>query len=333
MALTTVTTAGAFFATAIAPVAPIQCFSIFMGCLVLFDYLWNIFIFGSAMALRHQWIMRARKEGGGTSVGRCCLGTAAACSHGGDGGFTDRFNIARFFSGPFHGGLKRTKYLQVLIFLGVVGVSTFYTTQLESPASSQIQLLKSSHPLQKFQDKARGQFLDSDDNNSNWVRVFWGAVPHDSGNPLNPRSRAEPKADAGFSLNGADAQVWMRDFCRKTAAWNNGRNAECFMADFERWLNQTASDDGRRSVLELKCGGATRLPVPEGSFTGCLREWNREENRIWRSGWGFGEDVPFAYATFDTGLAWDASFNDQGDSWERCGTHLRLRREGLRTDF
>ena len=90
------------------------------------------------------------------------------------------------------------------------------------------------------------------------------------------------------------------------------------MADFERWLNQTASDDGRRSVLELNCGGATRLPVPEASFTGCLREWNREEgNRIWRYGWGFGEDLPFAYATFDTGLAWDVSFSDQGDSWER----------------
>ena len=52
MLLTSLTTAGAFFSTAITPVAPIRMFAVFLGMMTLFDYLFVVIICAPAMVLQ-----------------------------------------------------------------------------------------------------------------------------------------------------------------------------------------------------------------------------------------------------------------------------------------
>ena len=62
MLLTTSTTAVAFFATAICPVAPILCFAVFCGLLIMFNYFMNIALIFPALCIHDRWIMNGRSN-------------------------------------------------------------------------------------------------------------------------------------------------------------------------------------------------------------------------------------------------------------------------------
>ena len=57
MLLTTSTTAVAFFATAICPVAPILCFAVFCGLLIVFNYIMNIALIFPALCIYDRWLI------------------------------------------------------------------------------------------------------------------------------------------------------------------------------------------------------------------------------------------------------------------------------------
>ena len=57
MLLTTSTTAVAFFATAICPVAPILCFAVFCGLLIAFNYIMNIALIFPALCIYDRWLI------------------------------------------------------------------------------------------------------------------------------------------------------------------------------------------------------------------------------------------------------------------------------------
>jgi len=63
MLLTSLTTAVAFFGTAICPVGPIVCFAVFCGLLITFDYLMNIFLVFPALCLYDKWLLAGSTNG------------------------------------------------------------------------------------------------------------------------------------------------------------------------------------------------------------------------------------------------------------------------------
>merc|ERR1712038_842394 len=65
MLLTTITTATAFFATAICRVSPILCFAVFCGLLIVFDYAMNVFLVFPALCIYDRWLMNGRRN--------CCI--------------------------------------------------------------------------------------------------------------------------------------------------------------------------------------------------------------------------------------------------------------------
>jgi predicted RND superfamily exporter protein len=60
-----ITTAIAFFATAICPVAPLKAFAVFCGLLIIFDYIMCVFLVFPAICLYDRW-----KEAGSRN---CCV--------------------------------------------------------------------------------------------------------------------------------------------------------------------------------------------------------------------------------------------------------------------
>lgn len=78
MFLTTLTTAVAFFATAICPVAPIKMFAIFCGLLITFDYIMNILLVFPALVIYDKAVIAslkrlAREEGAKPQCWICCI--------------------------------------------------------------------------------------------------------------------------------------------------------------------------------------------------------------------------------------------------------------------
>ena len=71
MLLTSLTTAVAFFATALSPVGPIVCFAVFCGLLITFDYLMNIFLVFPALCLYDKWVLAGSKN--------CCVNFDWCC--------------------------------------------------------------------------------------------------------------------------------------------------------------------------------------------------------------------------------------------------------------
>ena len=71
MFLTTLTTAVAFFATAICPVAPIKMFAIFCGLLIIFDYVMNVLLVFPALCIYDNALSA---KGGHRNV-NCCIST------------------------------------------------------------------------------------------------------------------------------------------------------------------------------------------------------------------------------------------------------------------
>lgn len=67
MLLTTSTTAVAFFATTICPVAPILCFAVFCGLLIVFNYILNILFIFPALCLYDIWLQKP------SHTSNCCL--------------------------------------------------------------------------------------------------------------------------------------------------------------------------------------------------------------------------------------------------------------------
>jgi len=57
MMLTSLTTAVAFFGTAICPVGPIVCFAVFCGLLITLDYMMNILLVFPALCLYDKWLL------------------------------------------------------------------------------------------------------------------------------------------------------------------------------------------------------------------------------------------------------------------------------------
>lgn len=62
MFLTTVTTVVAFFSTMICPVAPILCFALFCGLLIMFNYFMNVLLLFPALCLYDIWLKNGRSR-------------------------------------------------------------------------------------------------------------------------------------------------------------------------------------------------------------------------------------------------------------------------------
>ncbi|KAG7341385.1 Patched family protein [Nitzschia inconspicua] len=80
MFLTTFTTAVAFFATAICPVAPIKMFAIFCGLLILFDYIMNVLLVFPALCIYDKAMMAREKNGESHGCLRSCWSCCVSCS-------------------------------------------------------------------------------------------------------------------------------------------------------------------------------------------------------------------------------------------------------------
>lgn len=145
MFLTTITTAIAFFGTAICPVAPIKLFAVFCGLLIMLDYLMCILLVFPALC-----IYDIKRE---SSVKNCCV--ACHCCHRFEAGGEHQEDedtkpslIHRILLG-FYSYLHRFRWALLVICGAGLGVSIYYSTTLSLPTSAEVRLVGPSYEFEK----------------------------------------------------------------------------------------------------------------------------------------------------------------------------------------
>jgi hypothetical protein len=180
MFLTTVTTAIAFFATAICPVAPVRMFALFLGLLVIFDYIMNILLIFPALCVYDK---RHQQSNPSCCISCHCFGRCEGQSEPVEEGQADeKPSLIRRILMKFYNLLHRFRWgLLVACAVGLV-LSAYYASTLGLPTSSDVRLLEDSNEFE--QNYLWRQHLLSDaleKTSGSKAHVIWGVKPEDTG--------------------------------------------------------------------------------------------------------------------------------------------------------
>ena len=217
MFLTTITTALAFFATVVCPVAPIKMFAIFCGLLILLDYLLCcLFIFPGLCIYDRALIKRAAQEGSISACWGGCLGCGTCFTRctktdvyddvviprsdsqrkgstddsstdseeedGTEDFKTENFNFAQELMLKTSDYLNRARWPLLAICLVSFGICIYFSLQLTSPESSDVRLLRENIQYERNY-VLRKELLQTELDNLGGSRntIIFGLDPVDTG--------------------------------------------------------------------------------------------------------------------------------------------------------
>lgn len=220
MFLTTLTTAVAFFSTAICPVAPIKMFAIFCGLLIIFDYIMCVLMVFPALCIYDKSIQAKKRGHVGNRFWTCCVSCTcfgfctpkiemddleeAIEGHGvtasrfirtksgdaendreeeemDDSATSKATNIQRAMLG-FYYYLHVCRWPLFVVSAAALGVCIWKASTLSLPQSSDVRLLSSD--VQFEQNWAWRQELllsQLDKLGGSQAAVIWGVTPADTG--------------------------------------------------------------------------------------------------------------------------------------------------------
>lgn len=180
MFLTTITTAIAFFGTAICPVAPIKLFAIFCGLLIMFDYLLCVLLIFPTLCIYD------RKLQSGTSnccvACHCCKRTEGASDEEPDEDAEDKQSLIRRILLKFYHILHRIRWALLALCIAGFGICIYFSTTLKLPTSADVRILDEDHEFE--QNYAWRKLLLYDvlrKSGGSEVSVGFGLLPADTG--------------------------------------------------------------------------------------------------------------------------------------------------------
>ena len=180
MFLTSITTAIAFFATAVCPVAPLKCFAIFCGLLVVFDYLLCCFLVFPALCIYDKWLENGVKN---------CLVSCHFCSrteaHGNE---EQQQSLIRRVLLKFYNWIHCARWPLLLICIAALVLCILKSSTLDLPESSDVRMIseKDSQHEQNFNWRKNLLSEVLEKQAGGYGFVMWGVSPADTGDHKNP---------------------------------------------------------------------------------------------------------------------------------------------------
>jgi hypothetical protein len=293
MLLTTLTTAVAFFGTAVCPVSPILCFAVFVGLLVVFDYIMCILLVFPALVIYDNRVRSDRRTGCCCQCGFhtccCCFVSskhaeedAADESSGADD--TDgegKTSLIHRILDTYYIFLHRFRWPLLVVCAAALVVTALKAAQIELPRSADVRLFEESDNQFEANYIRRQKILYDvlDSKSGSFADVIWGVLPADTGNHNNPDSWTKLVLDDSFEPAGEDVQVYLRGFCDLFFANDFATTVRtgymCPMERLEEWLIDQAASDTPEDIYAANCGGAAGLPIPEANFHACAHAWSQ----------------------------------------------------------
>lgn len=323
MFLTSITTAVAFFATSVGSVAPITCFSVFCGLLVMMDYFMCVLMVFPAICIydkrRHEANCLCRCSG--------CHGTTEQEERERENE-TKQSLIHKILS-TYYEGLHKARFIVMAIAIAAFVVSCIFASKIDLPVSSDVRLLNTDNQFEINYQRRFNILHDSLIRQSgSSVFVMWGVKPADTGDQLNPASFTQLVLDESFDPSKTEAQIYLRDFCDKLFATEYAQPADdspCPINSFDQWLQQQTMLERPTREYARFCAGASGLPMNEADFHSCLYNWGQltgERFILARNG-----KIQIMMLRFQGRVHYRSPYEVIGDEWDSIETWMSHERE------
>ncbi|KAH8311271.1 hypothetical protein KR044_005299 [Drosophila immigrans] len=271
MFVTSVTTAGAFFASYSSSIIAIKCFGIFAGTVVVTNYLLMITwlpasvsimerLFASRMSCQQhmfQKLINACKK----SINRFC----------------------EIFEERITHSIMNYAFLWLIIF-AILGTGSaiivFWYPGLQLPEKPHLQLFVSHHPFEIY-SKLRHQFwfekpLQAVENFNMSMRFVWGVEAMDDGDYTNPNSHGNLHYDNNFNISSKESQIWLRNFCQNVRQQPFYQATfglvlpNCFIENFIRFMERSCIFDMDTTHTNFTPCCEAEFPFEPHIFEQCL---------------------------------------------------------------
>ncbi len=310
MFLTTSTTAVAFFASCLSPVAPIFCFAVFCGLMVIFNFILNCTLIFPSLCMYDRWIRNGsaswfvdfpslsdtfcrrklkEEESREAIVGKNSNSLDAA------GNTEDLFRPIQRRLDIYYSFLHKSRWLVLLLCTVMTGVGSYYAQTISLPDEIFVQMLPVSNPLVKQSRVYREDLLSSflvDQTTGSSVTAYFGVTVDDTGNHNEPDELSTIVLDDNFDPSTTEAQIFLLDFCdrlfSKPYVYKAGYSYRCSINIFDEWLGvQSLLPPGdKASDYNSVCKGAGSLPMPEEDFHSCFIYWSKLVSDLRVLEWG-----------------------------------------------
>lgn len=315
MFLTTITTAVAFFGTAICPVAPLTCFAVFCGLLIVFDYIMCLFLVLPALCIYDRWLLRGNNF--------CC--SCHVCKKGDEeiDEFTEdesKPSLIRRILTVFYNALHKVRWILLVMCIAATVVSVIFASRLTQPASSDVRLLSSSvHYEQAYEWRLHNLYTVLQKSGGAPGFVMWGVKAADTGNHVDPETWSQLVLDDSFDASSTESQTYLLNFCDRFFAEDFADyvddDYQCPINTFDDWLKaQSADQDYQDSIYTQFCDGATGLPMSEEAFNPCIAAWTNDKSFF--SILERNEVVQVMYIEFQQRIRFDSPFDVLGEEWK-----------------
>ncbi|XP_023308791.2 protein dispatched [Lucilia cuprina] len=209
MFVTSVTTAGAFYASYTSYITAIKCFGVFAGTAVITNYILMITWLPASISIMER------------------LSSCTTCS---------KLQIQKILIminksiNSFCTKLESFITTAILCYaplwfsiFGILGICSaivvLYKPGLQLPENSHFQLFVSKHPFEIYNSKLKNEFwfeksMMNFENYKFSLRFVWGIQPIDDGDYANPYAYGNLHYDNNFNVSTKAAQIWLLSFCQ-----------------------------------------------------------------------------------------------------------------------
>lgn len=209
--ITTLTTAGSFFANLISEVTAVKCFGIFAGTCLLCNFIILIAVLPSCLLMSEK-ILAYCQEKSGRCQTSCCysIQLLKICNI--------IFAFPRLLATEWTGRLV-SRYWHIFIFsftaTGVVGLLLiFLSPKLLLPTRTTLQMFRYDHPFERYQNEIKQHLHGNEPIRVRMgIVVTWGISGVDNGNYFNPKDDGTLEFTAGANFFDDKFVFWMSHFC------------------------------------------------------------------------------------------------------------------------
>ncbi|GAX18141.1 hypothetical protein FisN_25Hh123 [Fistulifera solaris] len=306
MLLTSLTTAVAFFGTAVCPVAPIFCFAVFCGLLISTTYVMCVLMVFPALCIYDKAATLTRKM----------KDIEEEAGEHNDPSFQAESFIRRQMS-RFYELIHFYRYGLLFVILGVFALCTFFASRMEIPTSSDVRMLRPKNEFEKSNHWRQNLLIEElQKETGTSVFVMWGVKPADTGKHSDPSSFTQLVLDSSFQPSQTANQLYLLDFCERVFQMDFAeaiKNETCVMKQFDYWLQSQVDADQKDQVYMDYCNNATAVPVPPEDFDACMTNWSQEYKKDWVL--SLDGQVAIMFLRFRGRVRYDSPFSKLKSEW------------------
>eukprot|EP00824_Muranothrix_gubernata_P021294 TRINITY_DN4515_c0_g1_i1.p1 TRINITY_DN4515_c0_g1~~TRINITY_DN4515_c0_g1_i1.p1 ORF type:complete len:1112 (+),score=193.04 TRINITY_DN4515_c0_g1_i1:42-3377(+) len=323
MLVTTLTTFGAFVATAFSPIPTVSTFGVYSAIVILMNYTLVITWYPAILVLWHRWGFdrlnwKCKRTPPPRTHSKAEFTLKQHEAHQGDIVNIDDYRaIERFYYTRFSPWIQRWRYVIIVFFVTLLVISVVFTMQLGPPEQQPVGISRETNLGQAYYLFSRVFRTSSE---TDLIKVAWlfgidsPFIDRGGIDPNDNHDFGKPEYASNWDISHPHAQQWILDACRAVGAQAHlVREGEtsCFMEGFNTYLNKTGES----------------IPLAQANFITRFLEYLRSEDGLrYRGEVDYiclnvtnCNKLRWASVTFNTTIALDAGLSVREDAfneWE-----------------